>query len=261
MYQLIDSHCHFDSDRFAQDRAEVYQRATAVGVSAIISPAITAAEWPQLKQITSKYDRTYPCYGLHPMFIQEHCPSDIELLDDWIDQERPIAIGECGLDFYHGRDDASVQLEIFEGHLKLAKKYQLPVIIHARRAVEDVLKLLRNYPDVAAVLHSYSGSTEQARQLAEHNIYFGFGGPVTWPQSRKLRSVVASIPIEKILLETDAPDQSGEQHRRQRNEPAYLPEVAETIAQIKQLSASEIARVTTSNAQALFKIDQVSPQS
>lgn len=258
MPQLIDSHCHFDSEQFSEDRTEVFRRALDAGITAIISPAITAASWPALKQIAAAFDVVNPCYGLHPMFTNAHQPTDLEELENWIHQESPVAIGECGLDFYQGKEDSGKQLEIFDGQLALAAKYDLPVIIHARRAVEEVLRLLRRYPEVSGVLHSYSGSAEQARQLAARDIYFGFGGPVTWPQSRKLHKLVAKIPLDRILLETDAPDQAGEQHRRQRNEPAFLPEIAEKIAAIKQFSPDTVAAVTTKNATRLFRLKRPS---
>lgn len=233
----------------------MYSRALDAGLQAIISPAVTTSSWEGLREIARRYPLVHPCYGLHPMFNAEHRDEDIQTLEHWIQHENPLAIGECGLDFFHGREDAERQNMIFEAQLSLATAYELPVVIHARRAVEDVLQHLRQYPSTRGVLHSYSGSQEQIRQLTKFDIYFGFGGPITWPASKKLARAVAAAPLDRILLETDAPDQAGELHRHARNEPAYLPEVAAKVAEIKQIPVTMVIEATTNNAGRLFGLN------
>lgn len=249
---MIDSHCHFDAAAFDKDREQMFQRAVKAGVEQIVSPAITAESWENLKRLTSMFAGVHPCYGLHPMFIELHKPYDLLSLEQWIARENPIAVGEIGLDFYRPELDRAKQNRFFEAQLDIAMEARLPVIIHARKAVEPVSKQLRCRNLEGGVLHSYSGSVEQAQPLMDRNFYFGFGGPVTWPRSSRLRRVVASIPLDRILLETDAPDQSGLAHKGHRNEPAYLAEVAQAIADIKGTDIQTVIDQTGKNAQNLF---------
>ncbi len=253
-HELIDSHCHFDAPAFDADRDALYQRARQAGVRHIITPAITATSWPGLRQICARYPGVHPAYGLHPMFQAEHRDDDIDRLQTWLERERPVAVGECGLDFYIPKPDKEKQTAIFRAQLALAQRFELPVIIHARKSVEAVMMLLREYPDVRGVMHSYSGSLEQARQLIERGFLLGFGGPLTWPRATRLRRIAATLPLESLLLETDAPDQPGEQHRGQRNEPAWLPEVAHTLAELRKISVDEVIEVTSDNARRLFSL-------
>jgi len=235
----------------------VQRHARKAGIQAIISPAVTAVSWPQLKRVTTEYPHIHPAYGLHPMFTDQHQPHDIDHLEQWLDQEKPVAIGECGLDFYNGRDNQSQQAAYFEAQLSLAQRYQLPVIIHARKAVEMVLQTIRRYPNLRGVIHSYSGSIEQARQFIDREFYLGFGGPITWIQSTRLQKLVEAVPLESILLETDAPDQADANHRGERNEPCYLPLIAKKVADLKQQTYEEVAQTTTKNANNLFKLNQL----
>lgn len=252
--ELIDSHCHFDAEEFDPDRDAVYSRALAAGITAILSPATTAATWPRLQKTAQQYAGVYPAYGLHPMMSAQHQPDHLSLLEEWIVREKPHAIGECGLDFYAGREDEHKQRMLLKGQLALAAAHDLPIIIHARRAVEDVILLLRDYPTVRGVLHSYSGSLEQAKRLIDHGFYLGFGGPLTWPKSQRLRALVKQLPLNTLLLETDAPDQTGQAHRHTRNEPAYLPEIACTVAALQTLSVDDVAQQTSANAHQLFAL-------
>lgn len=229
-------------------------RALRAGVQAIISPAITAASWPQLRRITADYAHIHPAYGLHPMFIDKHQRGDIDMLEQWLDRERPVAIGECGLDFYTASQDRKQQIECFEAQLSLAGRYELPVIIHARKAVEEVLQRIRRHPRLRGVIHSYSGSLEQARQFIDKGFYLGFGGPVTWPKSTRLRKLVTALPLDALLLETDAPDQADAGHRGERNEPCFLPLIAAQIANLKKLEFEEVTSTTTKNATSLFRL-------
>jgi TatD DNase family protein len=251
---MIDSHCHFDHRRFDQDRSDVWQRAQDAGVTAQIIPAVTAADWPRVKSVCANFAGLYPAYGLHPMFCDEHSDSDIDSLSEWIEQEQPVAVGECGLDFYIDNPDKKRQLELFEAQLEIANKYNLPVIIHARKAVEDVIKTLQKYPNMRGVLHSYSGSLQQANRLFELGFLVSFGGPVTYPKASRLRQIVAELPIESIMLESDAPDQPDIERHGERNEPSYLPFILQQVSEIRSEPADVIAAQTTANAQQLFGI-------
>ena len=251
---LIDSHSHFDDRRFDQDRQDAWQRAQDAGVTAQIIPAVTAADWPRVKETCANFAGLYPAYGLHPMFCDKHKDSDIKLLAEWIEREQPVAVGECGLDFYIDNPNRERQQELFEAQLRIASEYALPVIIHARKSVEDVIITLQKYPDLRGVLHSYSGSLQQAKQLIDMGFLVSFGGPVTYPNASRLHQLVAEIPLESIMLESDSPDQPDIEHRGQRNEPSYLQLILNKVSEIRDEPAELIAAQTTANAQRLFGI-------
>jgi len=247
---LIDSHSHFDDDSFAHDREAALQRAHLAGVVKQIVPAVTARGWPRLQAICQQYPGLYPAYGLHPLY--EHQKTDLTQLTHWVNQG--IAVGECGLDFYVEGIDKAQQAEFFLTQLHLAREAQLPVIIHARRAVEEVIQIIRKVSGSYGVVHSFAGSLPQAQRLLDLGFYLSFGGPLTYPRAHKLRHLVQMLPLEKLLLETDAPDQPLATHRGERNEPAYLPEILQTLAELRHQEPAEIARITTQNALNLFKI-------
>jgi TatD DNase family protein len=249
---FIDTHCHFDDAAFDADRDACLARAVAAGVGAQVLPAVSRASWSKLKAVAASDDRLHPAYGLHPMLLAEHTPSDLQALAHWIERERPVAVGECGLDLFVADLDADAQWAYFTGQLALAREHELPVIIHARRAVDLVSKALRQYPGICGVVHSFSGSLQQARQLIDLGFLLGFGGPVTYPRARRLRQLVAELPLESIVLETDAPDQPGAGHRGERNEPAFLPEIAAEIAALRGMDPARLAQATTENARRLF---------
>jgi len=249
---LTDSHCHLDAGEFDADRDAVIARALAAGVRRQVVPAIDAAGWPALRRLCNQHAGLYPAYGLHPMFLQAHSPEHLDLLREWIERERPVAIGECGLDFFVEGLDHQTQQLYFEGQLALAREFDLPLIVHARRAVEAVIVAVRKVGGLRGVVHSYAGSEEQARQLWDNGFMIGLGGPVTYDRAQRLRRLAAQMPLEHLLLETDAPDQPDAEHRGQRNEPARLTRVCEVIAELRDQPYEEVARVTSDNATRLF---------
>jgi TatD DNase family protein len=252
--QLIDAHSHFDDASFDVDRPQALARAHQAGVQQQIIPAIKAAWWPRLKQLCQDYTGLHPSYGLHPMFLADHQDDHIEKLSEWLASEKPVAVGECGLDFFIKNPQVERQQQIFEAQLGLAQKHDLPVIIHARRSVEEVINTLRRFPDVQGMLHSYSGSEQQAHRLIEMGFYLSFGGPVSYDRAKRLRQLAASLPLESLLLETDSPDQPDSQHRGQRNEPAYLPLILDLFSQLRRQPPEEIAMQTRLNTQRLFRL-------
>jgi len=251
---LIDTHCHLDFEDFDADRNDVWQHAREQTVTVLILPATTCDRWPQVKSVAEMDANIYPAYGLHPCFMSTHKDAHIDELALWLDREKPVAVGECGLDFYNDKSNQKAQLDLLDAQLALANERNLPVIIHARKAVEDILQLLRQHPGSRGVLHSYSGSFEQAKILMDLGFYFGFGGPVTWPRSTRLQAVVKKIPLAHILLETDAPDQPDSAHKAQRNEPGFLPAIATFIAQLRKESIEKFSAQTTENARMLFSL-------
>ncbi|WDJ45957.1 TatD family hydrolase [Xanthomonas campestris pv. campestris] len=250
--RLIDSHCHLDASEFDADRAAVIARAKAAGVMQQVVPAITAASWPGLREACALAPGLHPAYGLHPIFLDLHRPEHLELLAEWIARERPCAIGECGLDFFLDGLDAQTQRHYFDGQLQLAKRFDLTLIVHARRAVEEVIARIKAVGGIRGVVHSFAGSPEQAQQLWKLDFMIGLGGPVTYPRANRLRGLAAQMPLEHLLLETDAPDQPDAEIRGQRNEPARLRTVLDCIAQLRGEPAEAIAAQTSANARRLF---------
>lgn len=256
MLPLVDSHVHLDDHEFADDRSDVLARAAAAGVSAMVIPAVDAASWPRISELCAALPGLHAAYGLHPTFLARHSPDDLESLPAWLDMHTPVAVGEIGLDFHDEQLDRALQRHYFESQLELAAERQLPVIIHARGAVEDVILTLRHYPGVRGVVHSFSGSEQQAERLWQMGFLIGLGGPVTYDRAKRLHRVVRHMPIEHLLLESDAPDQPPCTHRGKRNEPAYLPDVLRQVAMLRGEPVHVVAAATTRNAQQLFGLDR-----
>lgn len=250
--QLVDSHCHLDAAEFDIDRDAVISRAGAAGVGVQIVPAVTAASWPKLREVCAAGAGLHPAYGLHPMFLPEHRPEHLQDLRDWVEREAPCAIGECGLDFFVDNLDPAEQRMYFQGQLEVARDFQLPLIVHARRALDEVILRIRRVGGLSGVVHSFSGSPEQARQLWELGFMIGLGGPITYTRANRLRGLVTQMPLEFLLLETDAPDQPDAGIRGQRNEPSRLRQILDTVAELRQQPAANIAAQTTANAERLF---------
>lgn len=249
---LFDTHCHLDDGEFDRDRAQVVARARAAGVHWQLVPAIDAAGWPKLREVCAASDGLLPAYGLHPMLLDRHRPEHLAALRDWIERERPAAVGECGLDYYVEGLDRDAQSLYFEGQLRLAREFDLPVVVHARHAVDAVIAALRRVGGLRGVVHSFSGSEEQARQLWKLGFLLGLGGPVTYERAKRLRRLAATMPLEHLLLETDAPDQPDSSIRGQRNEPARVAVVLECIAALRGESPDAVAAATSANAARLF---------
>ena len=252
--RLVDSHSHFDVGDFDRDRAEAHARALAAGVDRQIVPAIDAHTWPRLREVCAGVPGLHPAYGLHPVYLETHRRHDLDTLREWIQRERPVAVGECGLDFYVDGLDRDEQQRYFDAQLALAVEFKLPVIVHARRAVDAVIAAIRRHPGVRGVVHSFPGSPEQARQLHQLGFLLGIGGPVTYARANRLRNLVAGMPLDQLLLETDAPDQPDAGHRGLRNEPAHLPHVLDVVARLRNEAPEAIAAATTANAERLFNL-------
>ena len=253
--RLFDSHCHLDAPEFDADRTEILARARLAGVGRQVIPAVDFAGWGKLKAICAGEPGLHPAYGLHPMYLDRHHPEHLDALPGWIEREQPVAVGECGLDFFVEGLDPDEQRRYFRRQLEMARDFRLPVVLHARRAVEEVIATIRSVGRLSGVVHSYSGSEEQARQLFGLGFCLGIGGPVTFERAQRLRRIVATMPLEFLLLETDAPDQPDASHRGERNEPSRLPEVLRVVAELRQESEESIAEATTANAYRLFRLE------
>ena len=249
---LIDSHCHLDDERFDGRREEVIERARAAGVTGFVTPATTAARWPKLRQLAREYPQVSVAYGLHPWFLSQHEQAHIEQLDDWLEREPAVAIGECGLDFYRGRSDEDEQLFYFRAQLALAQRHDLPVIIHARKSLDDVLRELRRHRSLRGEVHSFGGSLQQAQQLADLGFKLGIAASIGFERAQRLREVVRQIDATALLIESDAPDQAGPAHRGEQNEPAFIVEQLTLMAQLRGQDESTLAEQLNQNCRDLF---------
>lgn len=252
--RLIDSHCHLDDDRYDAIRDEVVAQALAVGIGKIVLPATTANRWEKVKQVSAAYAGVFPAYGLHPMFIEQHQKIHLRELDEWLDREQAVALGECGLDFFHSRRDEQWQKQLFTEQLQLAANHRLPLIVHVRKAMDETISALRKLPGCAGVIHSFAGSLQQAQQLYDLGFKLGIAATVGFERANKLRAVVAAMPLDALLLESDAPDQPGAQHRGELNQPAFILEHLQTMAELRQCDAAELAEALNRNCEALFGI-------
>jgi len=250
--RLYDSHSHLDAPEFDADREAVLDRAEAAGVLQQLVPAVSFASWPATKSTCALRPGLKAAYGLHPMFLAEHRPEQLDALPDWIEREKPAAVGECGLDFFVEGLDPEMQHFYFIRQLEIARDFDLPVVLHARRAVDEVIATLRRIGGLRGVVHSWSGSEEQAEQLYRLGFSLGIGGPVTFERAQRLRRTVATMPIEHLLIETDSPDQPDAARRGQRNEPAFLVDVLREVAKLRGVDEGVVAAATVRNAEALF---------
>jgi TatD DNase family protein len=254
--EIIDTHCHLDVDAFDRDRDEVLQRARRAGVIAQIIPAIEASGWTKLLTFCEQHTDLYPALGLHPVFLEQHTQTDLETLSAEIATVRPVAIGEIGLDFAIKSLDRDTQKQLFEAQLVIAQNARLPVIIHARKSHDEVIKLLRKHRISGGSIHAFSGSLQQGMHYYEMGFKLGFGGMLTFERSRKLRQLAHDLPAEALLLETDAPDMTVASHRGERNSPQYLPQVLAALAGARDEPIETVARYTTNNARAIFRLQE-----
>lgn len=246
--ELIDTHCHIDVADFDPDREEVLERAKARGVRRLVVPAIDAQSWDPLLAVCHGDEALLPALGLHPVYMERHRVEDIKALEERVGRERPVAIGEIGLDFFIDNPDRRGQERLLEAQLCVARDAGLPVLLHIRKAHDHVLKLLRRVRPPGGICHAFNGSLQQAEQFIDLGFRLGFGGVITFERARKIRALAAELPLTALVLETDAPDLPPASHRNERNSPEYLPEVVDVLAGLRGEDPMRIAAGTTANA-------------
>lgn len=248
---LFDSHAHIDADAFDNDRDAVLHAARSAGVREILVPAVSAATWPKLESVCNALPGLFAAYGLHPCYV--HADADIARLQHWLDGHPAAAVGECGLDFSVSPMDREHQIQLLRAQFEIACAADLPLVLHARHAFEQIILEIRRFAKpLRGVVHSFSGSAEQARELRRLGFSIGIGGPATYPRAQRLRRVVAAVPADSLLLETDAPDQPSAGHQGARNEPAFLREVLVCVASLRGDDPRTLATQTRANARRLF---------
>ncbi|HNA30428.1 MAG TPA: TatD family hydrolase [Thiobacillaceae bacterium] len=248
MEALIDTHSHLDAGEFDRDRDAAYDRAMAANVMIQVLPAVTRANFDDVAAACRRYPGCLPAWGLHPLYIAIHHDSHLDDLRRQIEAWRPVAVGEIGLDLFVPELDLAVQEHFFSAQLKIARDYDLPVLLHCRRANDQILKHLRRIGVKRGIAHAFNGSDQQAEAFMKLGFKLGFGGAFTWSRASNLRRLAGDLPLEAIVLETDSPDIPPEWVGKGRNEPAELARIAQTLAELRSLSLEEVARQTTANA-------------
>ncbi|WP_026395161.1 TatD family hydrolase [Acetobacterium malicum] len=254
---LIDSHAHIDDQKFNEDREAVLENARAAGVELIINPGADEASSFRAVAMSEKYPMVYATVGIHPHDAKDYDAHKHDaLLTEWASKEKVVAIGEIGLDYHYDYSPRDVQQEVFIRQLIIAKAVALPIVIHNRESMEDMVKILKEYftPEYGGIMHSYSGSVEMAKVFLDMGFHLSISGPLTFSNARKLPEVVAMMPLDRLLIETDSPYLTPTPHRGKRNEPAYVRFVAAEIARIRGITVEAVAEITTANAKRVFGI-------
>ena len=252
---LFDTHAHLNDPAFDPDREELMAGLRDKGIGYVMNAGCSLSSSKDIIQMAENYPWLYASVGSHPDSADEVNEDVIAEYRQLCRHEKVKAIGEIGLDYYYEDIPREIQKNAFRMQMALAQEVDLPVIIHEREAHDDGMRIVKEFPKVKGVFHCYSGSAEMARQLVNMGWYIGFTGVLTFKNARKAVETAASIPLERIVLETDCPFMAPEPFRGKRNDPGYLPKMAEKLAEIRNISVEEAIAVTTENAKRLYRID------
>ena len=252
---LFDTHAHYDDDWFDADRDALLASMPERGVGLIVNPGITVETSRQAIAMAERYGHVYAAVGIHPENCHDFVPAHIEQLRELARHPKVVAIGEIGLDYYWDTNPPKeFQQQVLRSQMALAAELKLPVIIHDRDAHADTLASVKEFPEVTGVFHCYSGSVEDARTLVKMGWMLSFNGAATFKNARKAPEVIAEVPLERLMIETDAPYLAPVPHRGKRNDSSLVHLVAEKIAQIKGLTAEEVEKATWDNGKRFFNI-------
>ena len=263
----IDSHCHLDAPEFNADRAAVVDRARAAGVAQLVLPAVEVANFAAVRSLAHDHGLAY-ALGIHPLFVSRASDADLQRVRDAVAENRGdprlVAIGEIGLDHFVPGHDLARQERFYAEQLRIARHFDLPVIVHVRRSADTLLKHLRRTPVRGGIAHAFNGSAQQAQAFVALGFKLGFGGAMTFDRALQIRRLAQSLPIEAIVLETDSPDipphwlyrsaSARAAGASSRNEPAELPRIAKTLAQLRGMPLAEVAEITSANVRAVLAL-------
>jgi TatD DNase family protein len=250
---LIDTHCHLDAPEFDADRDDVALLAFQQGVSGIVIPAVARSTFDSVITLSNKHQHCAYALGIHPMYVDDASIYDIEVLKEYVEGNNPVAIGEIGLDYYVTKENIVQQTYFFTEQLKIAKQFDLPVILHVRSAIDDVLKYLRRFEIHSGIAHAFNGSFQQAEHFIALGFKLGFGGAMTYSRASKIRELASKLPLSAIVLETDSPDIPPEWlGSKGRNTPLELNKIAQILADLKQVNVSQVLDITSANALAVL---------
>ncbi|MGN8343481.1 TatD family hydrolase [Pseudomonas sp. SMV71] len=255
--ELIDTHTHLDFPDFDADRPALLAESRALGVREMVVLGVYRNNWQRVWDLVQSDPQLHAALGLHPVYLEQHQPEDLTHLRDWLARvaghRQLCAVGEIGLDYYVQTLDRERQQALFEAQLQLAAQFELPVLIHVRRSHAAVIATLKRIGlKRAGIIHAFAGSLEEAREYIKLGFKLGLGGAATWPQALRMHRVLAQLPLEAVVLETDSPDMAPAMFPGQRNSPAHLPAICAALAQIMSISPERLAEASTQNARQLF---------
>lgn len=255
--ELIDSHTHLDFPDFDADRQALLAKSRALGVKRMVVLGVYQRNWQRVWDLVQSDAHLYAAFGLHPVYLDEHRPADLTELAGWLTRlaghKQLCAVGEIGLDYFLESLDRERQQTLFEAQLQLAADFQLPALLHVRRSHAAVIATLKRFKlKRAGIIHAFAGSREEARAYIKLGFKLGLGGAPTWPQALRLHKVIADLPLESVVLETDSPDMAPAMYPNQRNSPAHLPEICSALAPIMAISPEQLAAASTANACEVF---------
>ena len=254
--RLVDSHCHFDFPEFDGGRQQLVDQCLDAGLVGIVVPGTTAANWDRIQQLTQRFGLVRGAYGLHPYFINEHRAGHLDDLDQWLGQHDAIAVGEVGLDLYSNDLDLAAQQFWFEAQITIASNHHKPLIIHARKSYDQVVKSIRKAGFIhGGIIHGFSGSLHQAEKLTALGFKIGFGGAVTYERANRLRHTISQLPLEAIVIETDAPDMRPSFAREIANSPLHLPKIADYIAAAAKVPVETLVEASYQNVCSAFNVE------
>lgn len=252
---IFDTHAHYDSEQFNEDREELLNSMKEQGVGTIVNVSASYASCEQVTNMVQKYPFMYAAVGVHPDHVGELNEETFARMKSLCANEKVVAVGEIGLDYYWDNESHDLQKQWFIRQLELARELDLPVLIHSREAAADTMEIMKTHAEgLGGVIHCYSYSKEMAQEYVKMGFYIGVGGVVTFKNGRKLKETVAEIPLESIVLETDCPYLAPEPNRGKRNNSAYIRYVAETIAEIKGVTYEEVVAQTEENAKKMYRL-------
>lgn len=255
MALLFDTHAHYDDEAFDADRDTVLSALPEKGVGCIVNPGCDLTSSRKAIELAEKYDHVYAAVGIHPENCGDFVPEHIDALRELARHPGVVAIGEIGLDYYWAENPPrEFQQEVLRRQLALAVELGKPVIIHDREAHADTLAIVKGFPGLRGVFHCFSGSAEMARELIAMGWYLGFDGPITYKNAKKAPEIIASVPLNRMLIETDSPYLTPVPHRGERNDSSFVGLVAEKIAEVRGMTPEEVARITTENGKRFFAI-------
>ena len=254
---IFDTHAHYDDKQFAEDRDQVLSSMQEQGVGTIVDASATVDSWERVLELTRRYPFVYGMIGVHPDEVGDLNEENFARMEQLLHEEKVVAVGEIGLDYYWDKEQHEIQKEWFIHQLQLARKLNMPVNIHSREAAQDTMEIMKEYAtDMKAIIHCYSYSKEMAEEYVKMGYLLGIGGVVTFKNAKKLKEVVKAVPLSHIVLETDCPYLAPEPNRGKRNASSNLIYVAQTIAELKGTTTEEVIAVTEENARKFYGLDK-----
>lgn len=252
---IFDTHAHYDADQFASDREAVLTALPAAGVGLVVDPGCDVASSREAVALAERFDHVYAAVGIHPEDCDGCTDADFDAIRELCRREKVVAVGEIGLDYYWKENPPrDFQEQVFRRQIELALELDLPVIIHDREAHGDSLRIVLDYPGLRGVFHCFSGSPEMAQELLKRGWYLGFDGPITYKNAKRAPEVAAITPMDRIVIETDAPYMAPVPFRGKRNDSRLLPYVVEKLAEWKGVTPEEMTRITCENGKRLFRL-------